>query len=68
MTVAEVVPITGALAIFGAAGFLHVVPSIISLALCGAMLGFLFQSPGRQAFSRRCRQPAGRLAARLAAR
>jgi UDP-N-acetylmuramyl pentapeptide phosphotransferase/UDP-N-acetylglucosamine-1-phosphate transferase len=42
MTVAEVVPITAALAIFGAAGFLPATPTIISLALCGAMLGFAY--------------------------
>ena len=42
MTVAEVVPVTAALAIFGAFGFLPAPPTIISLALCGAMIGFAF--------------------------
>jgi UDP-N-acetylmuramyl pentapeptide phosphotransferase/UDP-N-acetylglucosamine-1-phosphate transferase len=40
MTVAEVVPITAALAIFGACGFLPATQAIVSLALCGATLGF----------------------------
>jgi UDP-N-acetylmuramyl pentapeptide phosphotransferase/UDP-N-acetylglucosamine-1-phosphate transferase len=42
MTVAEVVPITAALSMFGAAGFLPATPTIISLALCGAMVGFAY--------------------------
>jgi UDP-N-acetylmuramyl pentapeptide phosphotransferase/UDP-N-acetylglucosamine-1-phosphate transferase len=42
MTAAEVVPVTAALAIFGACGFLPALPTIISLALCGAMIGFAF--------------------------
>ena len=42
MTVAEVVPITAALAIFGAFGFLPATQAIISLALCGAMIGFAY--------------------------
>jgi UDP-N-acetylmuramyl pentapeptide phosphotransferase/UDP-N-acetylglucosamine-1-phosphate transferase len=42
MTVAEVVPITAALAIFGTFGFLPAGPAIISLALCGAMIGFAY--------------------------
>jgi UDP-N-acetylmuramyl pentapeptide phosphotransferase/UDP-N-acetylglucosamine-1-phosphate transferase len=42
MTVAEVVPVTAALAIFGALGFLPATPTVISLALCGAMLGFAY--------------------------
>ena len=42
MTVAEVVPVTAALAIFGACGFLPALPTIISLALCGAMIGFAY--------------------------
>ena len=42
MTVAEVVPITAALAIFGAFGFLPATETIISLALCGAMIGFAY--------------------------
>ena len=42
MTVAEVVPITAALSIFGALGLLPAAPIIISLALCGAMIGFAY--------------------------
>jgi UDP-N-acetylmuramyl pentapeptide phosphotransferase/UDP-N-acetylglucosamine-1-phosphate transferase len=42
MTVAEVVPITAALAIFGAFGLLPATEMIISLALCGAMMGFAY--------------------------
>jgi UDP-N-acetylmuramyl pentapeptide phosphotransferase/UDP-N-acetylglucosamine-1-phosphate transferase len=42
MTVAEVIPITAALAIFGACGYLPATPTIISLALCGAMIGFAY--------------------------
>ena len=42
MTVAEVVPVTAALAIFGALGFLPATEAIISLALCGAMIGFAY--------------------------
>ena len=42
MTVAEVVPVTAALAIFGAFGFLPATQTIISLALCGAMIGFAY--------------------------
>ena len=42
MTVSEVVPIAAALAIFGAAGFLPPTQTIISLALCGAMIGFAY--------------------------
>ena len=42
MTVAEVVPITAALAIFGAFGFLPATETIVSLALCGAMIGFAY--------------------------
>jgi UDP-N-acetylmuramyl pentapeptide phosphotransferase/UDP-N-acetylglucosamine-1-phosphate transferase len=42
MTAAEVVPITAALAIFGAFGFLPATQTVISLALCGAMLGFAY--------------------------
>jgi UDP-N-acetylmuramyl pentapeptide phosphotransferase/UDP-N-acetylglucosamine-1-phosphate transferase len=40
MTVAEVVPITAALAAFGLAGFLPPAATIVSIALCGAMIGF----------------------------
>jgi UDP-N-acetylmuramyl pentapeptide phosphotransferase/UDP-N-acetylglucosamine-1-phosphate transferase len=42
MTVTEVVPVTAALAIFGAFGFLPATQAIISLALCGAMIGFAY--------------------------
>jgi UDP-N-acetylmuramyl pentapeptide phosphotransferase/UDP-N-acetylglucosamine-1-phosphate transferase len=42
MTAAEVVPITAALSIFGTLGFLRTTPTIISLALCGAMIGFAY--------------------------
>jgi UDP-N-acetylmuramyl pentapeptide phosphotransferase/UDP-N-acetylglucosamine-1-phosphate transferase len=42
MTVAEVVPVTAALAIFGAFGFLPATETVISLSLCGAMLGFAY--------------------------
>lgn len=40
MTVAEVVPVTSALVVFGLFGQLSIVPTTIALALCGAMLGF----------------------------
>ena len=69
MTVAEVVPVTAALALHrrarraAAAGGRH-----RRWRLCGAMIGFAyFNRPVAQAFSRRCRQPADRPAARLAA-
>jgi len=42
MTVAEVVPITAALAVIGALGLLPPGGSIVALALCGAMIGFAF--------------------------
>jgi UDP-N-acetylmuramyl pentapeptide phosphotransferase/UDP-N-acetylglucosamine-1-phosphate transferase len=42
MTVAEVVPLTAALAIFGAFGFLPATATVISLSLCGAMIGFAY--------------------------
>ena len=42
MTVAEVVPITAALALIGMLGILPVQASVVSLALCGAMIGFAF--------------------------
>ena len=42
MTVAEVVPVTAALAIFGAFGVLPATETVISLSLCGAMLGFAY--------------------------
>jgi UDP-N-acetylmuramyl pentapeptide phosphotransferase/UDP-N-acetylglucosamine-1-phosphate transferase len=40
MTVAEVVPVTAALAMIGALGLLPPAETIISFALCGAMIGF----------------------------
>jgi UDP-N-acetylmuramyl pentapeptide phosphotransferase/UDP-N-acetylglucosamine-1-phosphate transferase len=40
ITVAEVVPITAALALFGACGALPSDAALISLALCGALVGF----------------------------
>jgi UDP-N-acetylmuramyl pentapeptide phosphotransferase/UDP-N-acetylglucosamine-1-phosphate transferase len=42
MTIAEVVTITAALAVFGALGLLPATQSIIGLALCGAMIGFAY--------------------------
>jgi UDP-N-acetylmuramyl pentapeptide phosphotransferase/UDP-N-acetylglucosamine-1-phosphate transferase len=42
MTVAEVVPITATLALTGMLGILPVQASVVSLALCGAMIGFAF--------------------------
>jgi len=42
MTVAEVVPITAALAVIGTLGILPAQEVNISLALCGAMIGFAF--------------------------
>jgi UDP-N-acetylmuramyl pentapeptide phosphotransferase/UDP-N-acetylglucosamine-1-phosphate transferase len=42
MTVAEVVPITAALAVIGALGLLPPVETITSFALCGAMVGFAY--------------------------
>lgn len=40
MTVVEVVPLTGALAVFGLAGALPDDATIVAVALCGAMIGF----------------------------
>lgn len=42
MTVAEVVPITAALSVFGAFGFLAPAATVISLSLCGATIGFAY--------------------------
>jgi UDP-N-acetylmuramyl pentapeptide phosphotransferase/UDP-N-acetylglucosamine-1-phosphate transferase len=42
MTVVEVVPITAALAAMGLLGYLHWRDTVISLALCGATIGFGF--------------------------
>lgn len=40
MTVAEVVPVTAALAVFGLVGALPIEATYVAIALCGAMLGF----------------------------
>jgi UDP-N-acetylmuramyl pentapeptide phosphotransferase/UDP-N-acetylglucosamine-1-phosphate transferase len=40
MTVAEVVPVTSALAVFGLTGALPHAATLVSFALCGAMIGF----------------------------
>jgi UDP-N-acetylmuramyl pentapeptide phosphotransferase/UDP-N-acetylglucosamine-1-phosphate transferase len=42
MTVVEVVPITGALGVMGLLGYLPWQDAVISLALCGATIGFAF--------------------------
>ena len=42
MTVAEVVPITAALAVIGLLGSLPPAAIVVSLALCGAMIGFAY--------------------------
>jgi UDP-N-acetylmuramyl pentapeptide phosphotransferase/UDP-N-acetylglucosamine-1-phosphate transferase len=42
MSVVEVVPITAALALIGAFGFLPPAATIVSYALCGAMVGFAY--------------------------
>ena len=49
MTVAEVVPLTATLAVIGLFGMLPPAAIIVSLALCGAMIGFAYfngRSPG----------------------
>ena len=66
MTVAEVVPITGAMIMLGSLGDFPVPATIVAAALFGAMLGFrALQPPGGKDLSRRRRQPADRPAARL---
>jgi len=40
MTVAEVVPVTGSLALFGLSGVLPAEATLVALGLCGAMIGF----------------------------
>jgi UDP-N-acetylmuramyl pentapeptide phosphotransferase/UDP-N-acetylglucosamine-1-phosphate transferase len=51
MTVAEVVPITAALALFGFVGVLPWSATLVALALCGAMVGFApFNRPVAQVF------------------
>lgn len=42
MTVAEIVPVTGGIAVIGLYGTLPAIAIVISLALCGAMIGFAF--------------------------
>jgi UDP-N-acetylmuramyl pentapeptide phosphotransferase/UDP-N-acetylglucosamine-1-phosphate transferase len=44
MTVAEVVPVTGALVVLAQLGEFHTLPAVIAAALCGAMLGFVPQN------------------------
>src|ERR1700694_5230536 len=51
MTVAEVVPITGAMVVFGSFGELPVSATIVAAALCGAMVGFApFNRPVAKVF------------------
>jgi UDP-N-acetylmuramyl pentapeptide phosphotransferase/UDP-N-acetylglucosamine-1-phosphate transferase len=51
MTVAEVVPVTAALALFGFCGQLPLGPTLVALALCGAMIGFApFNKPVAKLF------------------
>jgi UDP-N-acetylmuramyl pentapeptide phosphotransferase/UDP-N-acetylglucosamine-1-phosphate transferase len=51
MTVAEVVPITGALVVLGSLGEFPVSASIVAAALCGAMVGFApFNRPVAKVF------------------
>jgi len=50
MTVVEVVPITAALAAMGMLGYLSWYHTVISLALCGATIGFAFSTGRSQNF------------------
>lgn len=51
MTAAEVVPVTAALALFGFCGQLPLAPTLVALALCGAMIGFApFNKPVAKLF------------------
>jgi UDP-N-acetylmuramyl pentapeptide phosphotransferase/UDP-N-acetylglucosamine-1-phosphate transferase len=51
MTVAEVVPVSGALVLLGLSGTMALVPSIIAAALLGAMVGFApFNKPVAKVF------------------
>ena len=51
MTVAEIVPVTAGLAIFGMMGWLPPDATIVAIALCGAMLGFApFNKPVARVF------------------
>ena len=67
MTVAEVVPVTGAIVVLGLLGAIGPLPAMVAAALLGAILGFApFNKPVATAVSRRCGQPADRPSARLA--
>jgi UDP-N-acetylmuramyl pentapeptide phosphotransferase/UDP-N-acetylglucosamine-1-phosphate transferase len=51
ITAAEVVPVTAALALFGFYGQLPFTPTLVALALCGAMIGFApFNKPVAKLF------------------
>src|SRR5262249_18771199 len=51
MTVAEVVPMTGAIVLFGLAGTIGPLPCVVAAALLGAILGFApFNKPVAQLF------------------
>jgi UDP-N-acetylmuramyl pentapeptide phosphotransferase/UDP-N-acetylglucosamine-1-phosphate transferase len=51
MTVAEVVPVTGAIALLGLAGAIEPLPALVAAALVGAMIGFApFNRPVAQVF------------------
>jgi UDP-N-acetylmuramyl pentapeptide phosphotransferase/UDP-N-acetylglucosamine-1-phosphate transferase len=51
ITVAEVVPVTAALAVLGLAGHLSLAPMVVAAALCGAYLGFApFNRPVAKVF------------------
>ena len=65
MTAAETVPIAAALAVIGLLGPLPPVAIIVSLALCGAMIGFGYFNRPVKALSWRCWQPSGWAFARL---
>jgi len=51
MTVAEIAPLTGAIAVLGAFGFIAPLPALVATALFGAMLGFApFNKPVARLF------------------
>jgi UDP-N-acetylmuramyl pentapeptide phosphotransferase/UDP-N-acetylglucosamine-1-phosphate transferase len=51
MTVAEIVPLTGTIAVLGAFGFIAPLPALVAVALFGAMLGFApFNKPVARLF------------------
>jgi UDP-N-acetylmuramyl pentapeptide phosphotransferase/UDP-N-acetylglucosamine-1-phosphate transferase len=51
ITVAEMVPVTGAVALLGAAGFIDPLATLVATALCGALVGFAwFNKPVAQLF------------------